>query len=281
MTIRLRIDLAYHGAGFSGWAIQPGLTTVQGELELALARALRMQPGSLRTVVAGRTDSGVHAIGQVCHVDVEGDATKLLNTPAAQSKLLKRLRGALGKNSPMWISSLRVAPDGFDARFSAMARRYEYRIADSQSFKDPRQAAYTLWIDDGLDDEAMSRLGASLVGLHDFASFCRARPSATTIRELQEMSFARDGDGVLVATVRADAFCHSMVRSLLGAALAVGRGILSVAEVTQLRDAAQRTSAWTTQAAHGLTLCEVIYPRDDELGSRAEQTRALREGTSD
>ena len=279
MTTRLRIDLAYDGAGFSGWAIQPGLPTVQGELESALARALRLEPAEVRTVVAGRTDSGVHATGQVCHLDVPDDTVEGRSPHTEQ--LLKRLRGALGKNSAIWISSVSVAPPGFDARFSPVARRYEYRIADARSVKDPRMAGFTLWIDDSLDVESMNQLGEKLLGLHDFASFCRAREGATTIRELQECSWVRTNKGVLVATVRADAFCHSMVRSLMGAAVAVGRGALSVDEVLNAREAKERTSAWKTLAAHGLTLCEVIYPSDDQLATRAEQTRALREPRSD
>ena len=279
MTTRLRIDLAYDGSGFSGWAIQPALPTVQAELEVAVARALRLERESVRTVVAGRTDSGVHATGQVCHVDVPAESLDVAAEPGPQ--LLKRLRGALGKTSAIWIIGVDIAPPGFDARFSALARRYDYRIADALSTKDPRMSGFTLWIDDALDIEPMNQVGQALLGLHDFASFCRPREGATTIRELQEFSWMRNSESVLIAQVRADAFCHSMVRSLVGAAVAVGRGALRVDEVVQARQARQRTSLWKTLAAHGLTLCEVVYPDDDELASRAERTRALREPDSD
>ena len=279
MTTRLRIDLAYDGSGFSGWAIQPDLPTVQAELETAVARALRLDGAAVRTVVAGRTDSGVHATGQVCHVDVPAESVDAPEDPGPQ--LLKRLRGALGKTSAIWITGVEIAPPGFDARFSPLARRYEYRIADALSTKDPRMSGSTLWIDDALHLESMNQLGQALLGLHDFASFCRAREGATTIRELQEFLWIRDSESVLIARVRADAFCHSMVRSLVGAAVAVGRGVLSVDEVVEARQARERTSLWKTLPAHGLTLCEVVYPDDHELASRAERTRALREPGSD
>mgnify|MGYP001557404289 FL=1 len=271
MSHRLRIDLAYDGSTFYGWALQPGRPTIQGALEDALAKVFRMEPGTLRTVVAGRTDSGVHATGQVCHVDVPESVTS--SQPA---RILKRLRGALGKGSGIWVAAVSRAPEGFDARFSPLARRYEYRIADSVAARDPRRVGYTLWIDDELDVDAMNQVGEQLLGVHDWASFCRARPGATTIRDLQRFVWHRGSDGGLVATVIADAFCHSMVRSLVGAAVAVGRGSLTVDQVISLRDAKTRTSAWKTLAAHGLTLCEVMYPHEDALAARAAQTRAIR-----
>lgn len=276
MSHRLRIDLAYDGSRFSGWALQPGRPTIQGAVEDALEKVFRVEPGTLRTVVAGRTDSGVHATGQVCHVDIPETVTA--REPA---KILTRLRGALGKDSGIWVAAVSQAPNGFDARFSPLARRYEYRIADSLATKDPRRAGHTLWIDDELAVEAMNQLGEALLGVQDWASFCRARAGATTIRDLQRFVWERDRDGVLVATVVADAFCHSMVRSLVGAAVAVGRESLTVDQVVSLRDAKTRTSAWKTLAAHGLTLCEVIYPHVDALADRAQQTRAVRDAPTD
>lgn len=281
MSIRLRLDLSYDGSEFSGWAIQPNRRTIQGEVELALSRVFHCELQQLRTVVAGRTDAGVHATGQVCHADLPDEAEAVVTRAGSGDRLLKRLRGALGKSSPVWIRSVVRAPEGFDARFSALSRRYEYRIADATSTKDPRQVGYTLWSDDHLDREAMNALGHKLLGLHDWASFCRARPGATTIRELQEFSWTPDADNVLVSTVLADAFCHSMVRSLVGAAVAVGRGDLSIEQVVALRDATTRTSSWKTMAAKGLTLCEVTYPPDRELFRRAEATRSQREQPTD
>ena len=279
--MRLRVDLAYDGAGFSGWAKQPNLPSVQQTLETALAKALRLDLSLVRTVVAGRTDSGVHATGQVCHVDLPSDHAIVAEPHKVDKELLKRLRGALGKTSAIWVERVMIAPDGFDARFSPLRRRYEYRIADGRSRKDPRTAGHTLWISDSLNQAAMNRLGKALLGLHDWASFCRAREGATTIRTLEKFSWVRDSEGVLCGTVVADAFCHSMVRSLVGAAIAVGKGELDVSEIVALRDQTARTSAWKTMPAHGLTLVEVVYPKDRELARRAELTRAQRAPLSD
>jgi len=279
--VRLRVDLAYDGAGFSGWAKQPNLPSVQQTLETALAKALRLDLSLVRTVVAGRTDSGVHATGQVCHVDLPSDHALVAEPRKVEKELLKRLRGALGKTSAIWVERVTIAPKGFDARFSPLRRRYEYRIADGRARKDPRTAGHTLWISDSLNQAAMNRLGKALLGLHDWASFCRAREGATTIRTLEKFSWVRDSEGVLCGTVVADAFCHSMVRSLVGAAIAVGKGDLDVSEIVALRDQTARTSAWKTMPAHGLTLVEVVYPKDRELARRAELTRAQRAPLSD
>jgi tRNA pseudouridine38-40 synthase len=279
--VRLRIDLAYDGSGFSGWAKQPELPSVQASLEQALSRAFRVPADNVKTVVAGRTDSGVHATGQVCHVDLSSEVLEELAGDQFAHEATRRLRGALGKASSIRLISVSVAPEGFDARFSPLRRRYEYRVADAQAVKDPRQAHYTLWSDDTLDLVLMNSLGEALQGLHDFASFCRAREGATTIRTLERFSWERDDDGVLIGTVVADAFCHSMVRSLVGAAIMVGRASVSVDEVVSLRDQVQRTSVWKTMPAHGLTLVEVEYPPAEELASRANQTRAARELPSD
>ena len=279
--MRLRVDLAYDGAGFSGWAKQPNLPSVQQTLETALAKALRLDLSLVRTVVAGRTDSGVHATGQVCHVDLPSDHALVAEPHKVDTELLKRLRGALGKTSAIWVERVMIAPDGFDARFSPLRRRYEYRIADGRAHKDPRTAGHTLWISDSLNQAAMNRLGKALLGLRDWASFCRAREGATTIRTLEKFSWVRDSEGVLCGTVVADAFCHSMVRSLVGAAIAVGKGDLDVSAIVALRDQTARTSAWKTMPAHGLTLVEVVYPKDRELARRAELTRAQRVPLSD
>jgi len=279
--VRLRVDLAYDGSGFSGWAKQPTLPSVQQTLETALAKALRLDASEVKTVVAGRTDSGVHATGQVCHLDLPDDHPVAAAPQRVDGELLKRLRGALGKASSIWVEGVSIAPEGFDARFSPLRRRYEYRVADAVATKDPRHAGHTLWISDSLNVSAMNRLGKALLGLHDWASFCRAREGATTIRTLEKFAWARDSKGLLCGTVVADAFCHSMVRSLVGAAIAVGKGALEVSDVLALRDMAERTSAWKTMPAHGLTLVEVIYPKDRELARRAELTRAPRAPLSD
>lgn len=279
--MRLRLDLAYDGTAFSGWARQPHRPSVQESVEIALARALKVPVEQVRTVVAGRTDAGVHATGQVCHIDVDSSTAQFLESPDAMDRLLRRIRGALGRKSAIWLSGVEIAAPGFDARFSPLERQYEYRIADTASGRDPRLAGHTVWWDESLDLAMMNSLGERLLGLNDFAAFCRPRAGATTIRTLREFRWRRDEGGVLVASVVADAFCHSMVRSLVGAAVAVGTGKLSVDEVVHRRDQRLRTSAWKTMPAHGLTLTSVVYPEAGELEARATLTRAKRDSVSD
>jgi tRNA pseudouridine38-40 synthase len=265
-SVRIRLDLAYDGTAFSGWARQPGLRTVQGVLEEALATVFRRSGDPApRLVVAGRTDVGVHAIGQVAHVDLTPAQAALL-----RGSLAKRLNGIAGLDADVRVFRSEPAPPGFDARFSALWRRYEYRIADEDALHDPRRRSHTLWFPKRLDVEAMDEAARSLLGLHDFAAFCRPREGATTIRTLQDFRWERDEDGVLVARLQADAFCHSMVRALVGAC------VDTPGAVVELRDAAVRTSAFRVVPAKGLTLVEVGYPPEDQLAARAEQTRGKR-----
>jgi tRNA pseudouridine38-40 synthase len=282
-TTRVRLDLAYDGTAFSGWARQRGLRTVQGELEGRLAELFASTGASPAVTVAGRTDVGVHATGQVAHVDlgdpelavldrVRGDAP----TRGAAS-LARRLTGIGGPVSDLVVVRSAAAPDGFDARFAAVWRRYEYRVADAAALHDPRRRDHTLWHPRALDVDAMEASAASLLGLHDFAAFCRPREGATTIRTLQGFSWRRDDDGVLIARVQADAFCHSMVRALVGACLAAGEGRLASGAAAALRDAGARTSAFKVVPARGLTLVEVGYPPDAELAARVDRTRARRD----
>jgi tRNA pseudouridine38-40 synthase len=283
--VRIRLDIAYDGTHFRGWARQTGLRTVQGTLEDALALVLGSefrggpQP---RLVVAGRTDAGVHAAGQVAHLDLDGHLLDALGRSRPKygtplDLLAQRVRGVLGKYPDVTVRSIREAPDGFDARFSAVWRRYAYRIADSTTGYDPLERTRTTNVNARLDETAMDAAARSLIGLHDFAAYCRPREGATTIRTLLEFDWRRDEYGVLIANVRADAFCHSMVRALVGACVSVGRGRLSVEDAASLRDAGERTSAFPVLAARGLTLMEVGYPADDQLASRADVTRARRD----
>ncbi|WP_218853922.1 tRNA pseudouridine synthase A [Schumannella luteola] len=283
---RLRLDVSYDGAGFSGWGRQPGLRTVQGELEAALATVFRRSAAPPLLTVAGRTDAGVHALGQVAHVDLDdaqlatldaphrgGDRSKAPQGPAA---LARRLNGIAGLDSDVWVSSVTMAPAGFDARFSAIWRRYEYRVADPRALRDPRRRGATLWHPAELDELAMDAAAAALTGLHDWAAYCKPREGSTTIRTLQSFSWHRDADGVLVARLQADAFCHSMVRALVGASIAVGAGRLAPERMAGIRDEARRGSEFIVAPAKGLTLMEVGYPADAELAERAAQTRNRR-----
>jgi tRNA pseudouridine38-40 synthase len=275
--VRIRLDLAYDGTSFRGWARQPGLRTVQGTLEDALARILG---GTPRLVVAGRTDAGVHASGQVAHLDLDDAQQARLTTRRGEAgieALAARIRGATGAYPDVAVRRSVLAPPGFDARFSATWRRYEYRIADSTSGYDPLERLRTTTVRAALDAAAMDDTARSLVGLHDFAAYCKPRAEATTIRTLLEFDWHRDARGVLVANVKADAFCHSMVRALVGACVAVGEGRLGVADAAAIRDERERVPEVKVLAARGLTLTEVGYPADDLLEARAEQTRARRE----
>lgn len=274
--MRLRLDLAYDGTDFRGWARQPGLRTVQGTLEAAIARILGGEP---QLVVAGRTDAGVHASGQVAHLDLTDAQRARLEkgrSPSAEA-LAARITGVLGQYPDVAVHRSREAPAGFDARFSAVWRRYEYRIADLESGYDPLERGRTTTVKARLDVAAMDEAARSLIGLHDFAAYCKWREGATTIRTLLEFGWRRDERGILIANVKADAFCHSMVRALVGACAAVGEGKLDPEDVVEIRDEGVRTSETKVLAARGLTLTEVGYPADELLAARAEQTRARRE----
>jgi tRNA pseudouridine38-40 synthase len=278
--MRLRLDIAYDGSGFRGWAKQPGLRTVQGELEGALGKILG-SPAAL--VVAGRTDAGVHASGQVAHVDLDdrqqarGLARRANDQRDAVGRLADKLRGVLGPYADVDVRAVTRAPEGFDARFSAVWRRYEYRLADDVSGYDVFERNRTTMVRGTHDIDRMNDAASRLIGLHDFAAYCKPREEATTIRTLLEYDWRRTADGTLIAHLRADAFCHSMVRALVGACAAVGTGRLEPEDVVTLREAGERTSAFPVLVARGLTLAEVGYPADDLLASRAEQTRARRE----
>ncbi|MGN7797952.1 tRNA pseudouridine(38-40) synthase TruA [Leifsonia sp. 22587] len=281
---RYRLDIAYQGTDFNGWGRQPGLRTVQGTLEDALATIFRRAGEPSLLTVAGRTDAGVHAVGQVAHIDLTPEQEAALRKPhgkrpplSAEEALGRRLNGILGPVSDVVVLAATVAPDGFDARFSALWRRYEYRVADRLALRDPLQRHRTAWVSSDLDVARMDMASHGLLGLHDFASYCKAREGATTIRTLQAFSWSRDADGVLIADLTADAFCHSMVRALVGACVEVGEGKLEPDALVALRDERRRTSAFKVMPARGLTLLEVGYPEGAELALRAERTRALRE----
>jgi tRNA pseudouridine38-40 synthase len=283
-AVRVRIDLAYDGTGFAGWARQPGLRTVQGVVEDALAVVLRSAHRGEplpRVTVAGRTDAGVHARGQVLHVDVPAGAWAQVPgraDRAPEESLLLRLGGLLPAD--VVATRVAVAPAGFDARFSAVARRYVYRVCDDHALRDPLRRHHVLWTRRPLAVDPMREGAARVLGRHDFAAYCKPRPGATTIRTLDELTWERAVDGpdagLVVATVRADAFCHSMVRALVGASLAVGEGRRGVDWPAELLVGGRRDPSGVVVAAHGLTLEEVVYPPDAELAERQLRTRATR-----
>lgn len=275
--MRLRLDCAYDGTDFSGWAAQPGLRTCEGVLTEGLSTILRVvQP--VRLVAAGRTDAGVHARGQVVHVDVPDEAYAAVvgrSAGAPADALATRLRGILPPD--LVLTGVREAPAGFDARFSAIWRRYRYRLCDDPAALDPLRRRDTVLLKGPLHREAMNAAARELLGLHDFAAFCRRRKGATTIRTLTAYRWERAEDGTLEAEVRADAFCHSMVRALVGAAVAVGQGRLTPTEVGGILMGGTRDGRVKVMPAHGLSLEEVAYPADDLLAARAAQARSRRE----
>lgn len=263
--VRVRLDLAYEGTAYAGWARQTDQPSVQAVVEDALAVVLRSEPP--RLTVAGRTDAGVHARGQVAHVDAPAET-------AEDPLLLRRLNGLL----PLDVRVLRAAPapPGFDARFGAVSRTYCYRIADRPDLLDPLQRAFVLVRDCELDLAAMQEACRPMVGVHDFAAYCRRREGATTVRGLLQLDWARDDRGLAVMTVQADAFCHSMVRSLVGAMIAVGEGRRTPDWPSSLLNLASRSSEVLVAPPHGLVLESVAYPPDEQLLARQDITRRLR-----
>lgn len=244
--------------------MQPGLRTVCGVLVDALSRVLR-EPVAL--TVAGRTDSGVHATGQVAHADL----------PAAPDapRLVRRLARLLPPD--VRVRAITPVPAAFDARFAALRRHYRYRVATAPHGADPLRARDTLAWPHPLDLDAVHAASAGLLGEHDFAAFCRRREGATTVRALQQLDWAAAPDGVVTVAVAADAFCHSMVRSLVGALLDVGRGRRGVDWPADLLTRRERASEVPVAPAHGLTLVAVDYPADADLEARAAQTRRVRQ----
>jgi tRNA pseudouridine38-40 synthase len=266
--VRVRIDVSYDGTDFAGWAIQPGQRTVQGVLEDAFATVLRQL--RVRLTCAGRTDAGVHARAQVAHADLPTEAYR-----DAAPHLVKALSGVLPRD--VRVRDVQQAPEGFDARFGALWRRYAYRVADTAYGVDPLRRRDVLWYRHALVIDDMNRAATTLLGEHDFAAYCRRREGATTVRSLMRLDWVRQETGFAVATIVADAFCHSMVRSLVGALLAVGDGQRSVEWPSDVLAGAVRLPDVHVVAALGLTLEEVRYPPDAELAARAELTRRRRE----
>ncbi|MDO5712208.1 MAG: tRNA pseudouridine(38-40) synthase TruA [Micrococcales bacterium] len=273
--MRLRIDFAYDGTHFSGWAAQPGRRTVEADLTAALARILRADPPP-RLTVAGRTDAGVHARGAVAHVDVDRGAWLALPGRSTRSPQVVgpvRLRGVLPPD--IVVRSIAPAPQGFDARFSALLRRYSYTICDRPSALDPLDRFRVVVHPRELDVDAMSDAATALLGLHDFAAFCKRREGASTVRTLLGYSWRRC-EHLVAATVVADAFCHSMVRSLIGAVVPVGEGRRARTWPREVLGRSRRESGVTVMPAHGLCLEEVRYAPPEELAARALATRAVR-----
>ena len=306
--VRVRMDLAYDGTFFRGWAAQPGLRTVQGELTEALSTILRVP---VQLTVAGRTDAGVHASHQVVHFDVDIEAwqalsgrngvdpaqalrrrTQALLKRAANPKTTSRpelglvaLGESAGNGADIVVGAVSQVGGDFDARFSALRRTYRYRVADGVARHDPRLRSSVLWTDQELDLEAMNRSLQPLLGEHEFLSYCKPRQGASTIRSLLAAAWSRPESGVdaglAVFEVSADAFCHHMVRSLVGATLTVGQGRNSEEWPAVLLARRSRELAAPLAPAHGLTLEAITYPEPRRWAEQAQAARVLRTSAAD
>ena len=261
---RLRIELAYDGTNFSGWAMQPDRRTVQACIEEALSKIARI---NVETIVAGRTDAGVHATGQVIHVDVP----ETMGLDDLGYKLNRIL------DEDVRINKIEIAPPAFHARFSALRRYYEYRILDENKVIQPLARLNTASWYRPLDVDVMNQASALLLGTHDYAAFCKYREGGTTIRTLETYQWRRDHEGYLVADVVADAFCYSMVRNLVGAIVCVADGRKDPEWITTLLENKERVSDSLVFPARGLTLYKVDYPDAAELLERAKKTVARRD----
>ena len=245
-TRRLRILVAYEGSGFHGFALQPGVPTVAGAICAALERALRH---TVELTCAGRTDSGVHAWGQVVSFEARED----MDPVALQRALNKTLRPAIV------IRECDVAPEGFDARRSATGRRYRYTIRN-HPVADPF-SAHTAWhVTEPLDLAAMRLACDPLIGEHDFSSFCRRPPGGgSLVRRVREARWVDEGDGILRFEIEASSFCHQMVRSVVGLMVDIGLGKKRAGDVTHILRSRSRQGAGQIAPPHGLCLWEVTY----------------------
>lgn len=279
-SIRLRLDLAYRGAPFHGWARQPDLLTVQGRLEEALSLITR-QP--ILLTVAGRTDAGVHARGQVAHLDVPKEFWLSLSRGREESdelrgeRLRARLEGLAGRglNGALAIKQVRMVPKDFDARFSALSRTYRYLICDDPRAQDPCRLDIAR-TSSPLEEEKMQVAAQALCGEHDFLPFAKPREGATTVRTLHSFNISRPHDGIVQAMIRADAFCHSQVRFMMGALIEIGRGKYEPNWIGELLAAGVRDQRVPLADGRGLTLWEVAYPPADQYALQAQKAKVVR-----
>ena len=268
---RVRITLSYDGTNFFGWGRQADRRSVQGELESALKTLYRAQ---LDTVVAGRTDAGVHATGQVCHVDIpEGDFGFEI------SDLAYRLNRIL--TDEIRIKGADQVSKDFHARFGALRRHYIYKIKDGNGLIEPVQRLDIAPWYRNLDIDLMNQAAKTLIGEHDFFSYAKFREHSTTIRDLQRFDFERNSDGVIVAHVSADAFCYNMVRALIGTMVYIGEGRFPITWAKEILERRERPSDSVVFPAKGLTFIGVDYPDENELAARANKVMGLREANDE
>ena len=248
---RLRVDLTYDGSDFSGWAKQPGLRTVQEEFETALATLTRSE---VFTIVAGRTDAGVHAKHQVLHVDLP-ENIEVENLAFRLNQLLKKDVRVL---AAIW------APPNFHARFGPVSRSYEYKIIDGGKVTAPLDRHDSAeWFRE-LDLDLMNQACNLLVGEHDFFAFCKHRPGTSTIKKLLKFNWYRDKNGVVIGEISANSFGYNMVRNLVGAAVCVGEGRFKPEWLLKTLQDKVRISDCYVFPAKGLSLTKVEFPPIDQ-----------------
>lgn len=241
--------IAYDGSPFRGFAEQPNVKTVAGVLAGAAGRVLG-HPVSL--TCAGRTDAGVHARGQVVHFD-SARASDELDLAGLQRSLNKMLAPSIV------VRDIAEAPEGFDARHSATGRRYRYTVLN-RPVPDPFLAAYAWHVEDPLDLRAMQLACDPLIGEHDFAAFCRRPPDGgSLVRRVREAEWADAGEGVLQFEITANAFCHQMVRSVVGTLVEVGTGRKRAGDIAAIIRSGERRQAGQPAPPQGLCLWEVFY----------------------
>lgn len=275
--MRIRLDLAYNGTNFHGWARQKGdLRTVQGVLEDNLRMILRHP--ELQLTVAGRTDAGVHASAQVAHFDVPDAALQQRSIDGDPNRLVRRLARLLPED--VRVHACTEVPDTFDARFSALRRHYRYRITTHPRGALPTRSVDTATWPRPVDLQLMQAAADTLLGLHDFAAFCKPREHATTVRTLERFDWhdasTKEEPQLYIAEVTADAFCWNMVRSLVGTCLAIGQGQQALNFTAELLTLGHRSPQVRPAPARGLTLSGVDYPPPADLEKRALKTRAKR-----
>lgn len=268
---RYRIDLAYDGTDFYGFSKQSAHRTVAGELLSGLVKIFGEDDEDFRMRVAGRTDAGVHAGAQVAHLDLTPEQLKRIRRGHGVAERLNKII-----DPDVRVTAFEEADPGFHARFSALSRRYRYSIADRSVTPNPMTSRYMLEILWNLEVDPMIEVAKEFMGLRDFRAFCKERDGTTTIRELREISVKRRPNGVIDIEVEADAFCHNMVRSVVGALMSAGSGRTTAKEVRKALKGQRNEHAYKVQAPQGLTLIKISYPAKSKLGAQAELTQRMR-----
>jgi tRNA pseudouridine38-40 synthase len=270
--VRFRVDLAYDGTDFAGWAKQPGLRTVEGDLVKMFEKVFGKSKTDFDMRVAGRTDSGVHAKHQVCHLDIPQKRLSRIGRDPLNAFRLNTLIA-----DDLIILDIHQITSDFDARFSALGRRYRYTIVDPEFKKDPMLVRYALTHKRVLDVDLMNLAAKELIGLKDFAAFCKPRAGASTIRNLTTFEVSRDPGGLITIEIHADAFCHNMIRSLVGSIMAVADGRLSIQDLIQAQKSGKRANKFKTIDAKGLSLESIDYPDPADYAKQANLNRVMRE----